>query len=290
MSSLDSSAADTTFGDKKMRLIFGGIVLVMAASAAATDAPVVGTVHNTRDNGWLTYECGAVEDERLNCTLTQLSVRKKLNPSEIEAKYQAALKQLETEKNEPEMKELCVMYAGMLDLLNGGSGEVLPPEFNGAEMKEAFKGSNAMQRRDMGQQFSAALETCRTKNMDGMRRMIRLGLEKDTRTCLVSTNRFEQSFRPVKDNGGKLLSWTIADTSPQGDCGFVQMSRFIPEKTEPGRTQYLWKYVAKRATSNPEGQTMLGISCKGWEEVETVYDWLSKEIPLQCDYIEHSVF
>jgi hypothetical protein len=35
---------------------------------------------------------------------------------------------------------------------------------------------------------------------------------------------------------------------------------------------------------------MLGISCKGWEEVETVYDWLSKEIPLQCDYIEHSIF
>ncbi|HEY5972275.1 MAG TPA: hypothetical protein VIT22_09945 [Pseudoxanthomonas sp.] len=255
----------------------------------ATDAPVIATVHNTRDNGWLTYECSPVEDERLACTMTQVSVRKKLKPLEVELKYQSAIKRLEAEKNDPEMKELCTLSGGMLALLQGGSGKGLPPDFDVPALKEMFKGLNTMQRRDMEQQYSAAMETCRTKNMDGMRRMIRLGIEKDTRTCLVSTNRFEQTYRPILGSDGKLLSWTVADTTPQGDCGFVQMSRFIPEPTQHGRMTLLWKYIAKRATSNPEGENLLG-SCKEWEEVETVYDWQDKEIPLQCDYIEHSIF
>lgn len=268
-----------------MRLAIGGMLLAVTASAMATDAPVVGTVHNTRDNGWLTYECSPVEDERLTCTMTQVMVRKKLQASEVEAKYAAAIKQLEAEKDDSAMQEICTWAGGIVDLLQGGEGKGLPPE-----AKHTFQKFNAMQRRDMEQQYSAMLETCRTKDTDGMRRFLRLGLEKDTRTCDVATNRFEQTFRPVQDSGGKLLSWTVADTGPQGDCGFVQMSRFIPESTDSGRTTLLWKYVAKRATSNPEGENLLGISCKGWEEVETVYDWQSKEIPLQCDYIEHSIF
>lgn len=273
-----------------MRLLIGGMMLAAMASASAADAPIISTVHNTRDNGWLTYECSPVEDERLTCTMTQVSVRKKLNPAEVERKYQADVKQWDKEKNDPAMKEMCVLSAGIIELLQGGSGKDLPPEFGVPELQGMVKGLNAMQRRDMEQQHSAVLETCRTKNADGLHRMLRLALEKDARTCLVSTNRFEQTFRPIRNSDGKLLSWTIADTQPQGEFGFIQMSRFIPESDQPGRMTLLWKYVAKRATSNPEGVTMMDISCKGWEETETVYDWQKKEIPLQCDYIEHSLF
>jgi hypothetical protein len=245
-----------------MRLVIGGMLLAITATAMALDAPVAGTVHNTRDNGWLSYECTPVEHERLTCTLTQVSVRKKLLPSEVEAKYQSQTKQLDSEKNDLEMKELCALSSAMIDLLQGGSGKGLPTEVDVPALKEKFKGLNDMQRTDIEQEYSAAMETCRTKNMDGMKRMVRLGLEKDTRTCLVSTNRFEQTFRPIHGNDGKLLSWAVADTNPQGDCGFVQMSRFIPEYTKAGDTVFLWKYLAKRATSNPEGKRCSGFHAK----------------------------
>lgn len=211
-------------------------------------------------------------------------VRKKLNQSDIEAKYQETIKGLENQQYDASMKELCTIAAGAMELMQGGSGAGLTPE-----MKHAFQSFNAMQRRDMEQQFSALLETCRTKSLDGLRRFLRLALEKDARTCLVSTNRFEQTFRPVKDYEGKLISWTVADTLPQGDCGFVQMSRFVPDDNKPlGGRILLWKYIGKRATSNPEGKTLTGMSCREWDESETVYSWQSKEIALQCDYIEHS--
>ena len=267
-----------------MRYIFGAMMLVAAAGVSAVDVPMIGTVHNTKDRGWISYECGDIEDDHLTCTLTQVMVRKKLNQSELEAKYQETIKGLETQQNDPSMKELCTMAAGAMDLMQGGSGAGLPPEMN-----QAFQGFNAMQRRDMEQQFSALLETCRTRSLEGLRRFLRLAVEKDARTCLVSTNRFEQTFRPVKDYEGKLISWTVANTLPQGDCGFVQMSRFVPDDNKPlaGKI-YLWKYIGKRATSNPEGKTLIGTSCREWDESETVYSWQPKEIPLQCDYIEHS--
>lgn len=266
-----------------MRYVFGSLLLAATAGAVAMDAPKYGTVHNTRDKGWITYECGDVEDERLTCTLTQVMVRKKLKPAELEAKYQEAIRGIDDQKNDPALKELCTMAAGAVDLMQGGPGKGLPPE-----AKQTFQGFNAMQRRDLEQQFSAVLDSCRTKDMDGMRRFFRLGLEKDLRTCLVSTNRFVQTFRPVRDYDGKLTSWTVADTSPQGDCGFVQMSRFVSDDKPLTGKVWLWKYIGKRATSNPEGQTILGTSCKEWDESETVYGWQQKEIPLQCDYIEHS--
>lgn len=79
-----------------MRKVLGGAMLVAAVSASATDAPLsIGTVHNTKDNGWLTYECDPVETDRLTCAMTQVMVRKKLTQSELEARYKEAIKGLQ---------------------------------------------------------------------------------------------------------------------------------------------------------------------------------------------------
>jgi len=265
-----------------MRFVLGGLMLAATVSAMAAEAPAIGTVHNTKDNGWLSYECEPAEDDRLRCEITQVMIRKKLKPEDLEAKYLEAIKGLEAETKDKE--EHCKFAAGIVDLLRGGPGNNLPPD-----AKQSLEKLNTMQRRDMEQQFSALLESCRSKNLDGMRRFIHLGLETDTRTCLVSTNRFEQTFRPVRDGDGKLLSWSVADTAPQGDCGFVQMSRFRPADPNGKADTYLWQYIAKRATSNPEGSFLLG-SCKDFDESETLYDWRAKTVALQCDYIEHSVY
>jgi len=279
-----------------MRYLISGLMLAVSFGALATDAPLsFGTVHNTKDNGWLTYECDPVEGDRLSCTMTQVMIRKKLSPSEVEAKYREAVKNwpealAKEYRTTPdrimdvkEMKELCSMANAYVGLLRGTSdGKGLP-----AETVAAARTQTAIQRRDNEQQFSAILDSCTSKNLDGMKRSTHLALERDARTCTVSTNRFEQTFRPIRDMDGKLLSWTYADTTPQGECGVIQMSRFRPADPNGKTDTIFWQYVAKRATSNPDGKFFLA-SCKDLDESETLYDWRSKEIAMQCDYIEYS--
>lgn len=279
-----------------MRYLLGSMMLAAATGALATDAPLsVGTVHNTRDNGWISYECDPVEDDRLTCVMTQVMIRKKLSPSQVEAKYQEAVrgwpealaKEYKTAPDRimdgKEMKELCSMASAYVGLLRGsGNGAGLPPE-----AVASVRTQSAIQKRDNEQQFGAILDSCASKNLDGMRRSTRLALERDARTCTVSTNRFQQTFRPVRNLDGKLTSWTFADTTPQGECGVVQMSRFRPADPDGKTDTIFWQYVAKKAIANPDGSFFLA-SCKDLDESETLYDWRSKEIALQCDYIEYS--
>lgn len=279
-----------------MQKILASSLLLATFSAAAIEAPSNGTVHNTRDRGWLSYDCGPVIHDRITCSMIQVLIRKKLLPADVDAKYQEQIKgwpeTLAAESNttpdklmdsEP-MRELCSMSAAYIRLLRGtGDGAGLPKE-----AIATIRSQNALQRRDNEQHFRAILESCQSRNIDGLKRATRIALERDARTCLVATNPFEQTFRPVRDPDGKLLSWSIADTRPQGDCGFVHISRFIPEKSSSGSDFLFWNYVGKRATSNPEAKTVFDISCKDWDESETVYEWKSKEIALQCDYIEYS--
>lgn len=98
------------------------------------------------------------------------------------------------------------------------------------------------------------VESCQSGNLEGLKRSTRLALEQEARTCLITTNRFQQTFRANRDAQGKLLSWTVADTTPKGECGFVQMSRFVPADPDGSTNTLFWNYVGKRATSNPEGK------------------------------------
>lgn len=276
--------------------LVGGALLAAALGVSATDAPVIGAVHNTKDNGWLSYECGGVDNDRLTCTMTQVAIRRTLEPAEVEAKYQEAVKgwpdSLAKEmKTTPaklmdgkDMRELCTTASAYVGLVRGtGDGSGLEPD-----VIAHVRSQSAIEGRDIEQQFAAILDGCTSGNLDGLKRSTRLSLERDSRTCKVSTNRFEQTFRSVRDANGKLLSWAVADTTPQGDCGFVQMSRFLPADVNGTPSTVFWQYVGKRATANPESKTAWGGSCKDWDERETLYDWKPQAIVLQCDYIEYS--
>lgn len=72
----------------------------------------------------------------------------------------------------------------------------------------------------------------------------------------------------------------------------VQLSRFTPERSDVGNYTF-WKYTAKKAVTNPQAIAFPGVGknvlCKELDEAEYLYDWRSKQQPLQCDYIEFSV-
>lgn len=278
-----------------MRALIIGLVLVVAGAAMASEAPGLGTVHNTKDKGWLTYVCEEVGAESLTCDMTQVMIRKKLDPANVQAKYQEAVQNwpavLLQEYNassvaelmaSKQMRELCEQSTTYLGALHGGDGSRLPPE-----ARSGLARMSPLQRRDAEQQFGAIVESCNFKTLDGLKRSARLALERDARTCTVSTNAFKQTFRPVRNSDGKLLSWNYADATPQGECGMIQLSRFRPADPDGKTDTIFWQYIAKRATSNPEGSHWLA-SCKDFDESETLYDWRSSEIALQCDYIEYS--
>jgi hypothetical protein len=110
--------------------------------------------------------------------------------------------------------------------------------------------------------------------------MIRFSHQRDTRTCLASSNRFIQRFRRVTGSD----SWVVTDT-PTGPCGTVNASRF--EKDKSVRLDF-WRYYAKKVITNPQGEFLPGTSCTKLDQDEYFYDWRSKDWQLGCDYIEFS--
>ena len=115
----------------------GLAALASVASAFAADTPTLGVVHNTKENGWLNYECNRTSEDLLTCDITQIMIRKKLKQSELDAKYQDAIKGLDAKRDDPSMKEFCAVASGAIDLMHGGPGTALPPD-----AKVAFQGLN----------------------------------------------------------------------------------------------------------------------------------------------------
>ena len=110
----------------------------------------------------------------------------------------------------------------------------------------------------------------RTKNEDDFVNIFRVSHDKDVRTCKMAALSFHQSFRRIAGTGNEPTPW-IAQGQPEGECAIVQLSRFVPEKPK-GTQSTFWKYVARKAITNPDGNLLLGSKCVGFDEGEYLYD------------------
>lgn len=137
-------------------------------------------------------------------------------------------------------------------------------------------------RKDALAMSTVLTEACATHSIGAVQHFAELGIEQKQRTCEILTNPYTQTFRSHFNADGSFASWNFADTTPQGDCGFINLSRFVPE---PGDKPYFWQYYARRVTSNRQATNVLG-KCSDFEERETLHDWKAQTIFLQCDYIE----
>jgi hypothetical protein len=77
----------------------------------------------------------------------------------------------------------------------------------------------------------------------------------------------------------------VAESTPQGVCGAVDLSRFEPEKS--GNLVF-WKFATRKAISNPNA-SFLGLQCKDLEQSEYLWDWRSVQNGISCDFVEFSV-
>lgn len=252
----------------------GGTLMLGAMSVQAADAPTSGLLYNTSESHSMVYRCRLDQSTSLECEFTQTAVRKKAKPAELGQKLKQAREEFRGATEIPE--EQCPEWKEVVDVLEGRKK---PPR--SARLNEM----PTIQRKEVLAMTKAFSEFCTTKSVESFLKVVRLGHEKDVRTCLVSAHVFKQSFRFVQDDLSGKGSW-VARGSPDGPCGIVELSRFEPES--PKGKLVFWNYIARKAVTNPEGSFAPGVSCKGLDESGYLYGWKSKEHALGCDYIEFS--
>lgn len=259
-------------------VVAGGILLLSAARALSDDAPSSGIVYNTKETNSLVYFCEKNRDNFLDCEFTQARVRKEAKPEDLKTRLDEARKAFLTSKELT--PESCKEQKDFVEVLQGRK------KAPNKEQQDYLKNISDMERKDVLKIMDAITTACKSKTEESYLNVVRIGFEKDARTCVVSSINYKQSFRLVLDPVSGARSW-VAKGDPTGACGIVQLSRFEPEKMKDSKLEF-WKYIAKKAVTNRQGLLMPGMACKDLDEDEYIFDWRSKEHALGCDYIKFS--
>lgn len=286
-----------------MRKISSKLVVAMIGTLAlnvlAAEMPRFGMVYNTKEASSLAYGCKKINDALIECEFSQTSIRKKANVEDLNAKLDEAKARFPKEKSElkesdklspipegaveipiekPDM-EMCKKENGLIDIVRGK--KKAPTK----EGQEHFESMSETEKKDLAKLLDAVENYCNNTNIESYLNLVRVTHERETRVCFASSHTFKQSFRLVQDDASGAYAWVVKD-EPSGPCGIVQLSRFEPYKPK-GSTITFWKYTAKKAVTNKQGSDWL-VACKDMDENEYLYDWMSKERMVGCDYIEFS--
>ncbi len=256
-----------------LSILCTGLSSAMAADPFA-DQPTSGMAYNTKELSALIYECGAVKDDRMSCKFNQIAVRRKMVAADQLKQRQALDKDLKTLTISAEMcKE---------------GKEQLNAFTQTASIEELARFKDPRDRAWALKYLKALERACLTGDKAELRTVLIESIEREARTCRVSGNLFEQSFKRVSDPSAKTFTWVV-DASPEGVCGIVQLSRFEPQKSSSFTT---WNYVARKAITNPTAESFPGVKCSELDESTYVYSWMLGDGPTwaDCDQVEFSMF
>jgi hypothetical protein len=238
-------------------------------------------LYNTSEWHSLTYEC-SLSGANLDCSFTQVTVRSKAKPQELNealSKARAAFKSFkENAANE------CKGVGQVYEAITSGRA---PPGADPQKFADGMSKMHSMQKADTTNMLQRLHEVCQNPTEAKFLDFTRFNHEKETRTCKVSTNTYKQRFRKVGEDG----PWVVVD-SPNGTCGVVNVSRFEQSPSLSGNDTTsglrFWTYYAKKVVTNKRGEAFPGLSCSGLDEAEYLYDWKTNETYANCDYIEFS--
>ena len=253
--------------------------------------PSSGLIYNQRESNSLVYGCEpSIAEKTLHCDFTQVRVVHKTERSKIPKILADAMRDYEGAKKELKSKpQACDEADFFISAFKTRKPIDRPNEFvsDPAEFNANMENMTPLQVDDILASFNALKEFCVTRTKEAYERFVRIDIDKSARTCQVSSNKFEQTFVYVSSTEDSPGSWVVKSGDPGGPCGFVQLSRFViaPDR---GSLEFLWNYVARRATTNPEGTHILGSKCSDFDQETYVFDWKPRELPMQCDYIEFS--
>lgn len=253
-------------------LIFTTFILASSArvNAAQLEYPTTGLVHSTTENSSISYEC-SLNRETLNCKFVQTFVHFQLTESDAAKKRVDRLKGFD--KAVADSKECSELGSTLTKIRNKSvpGFESLPkPEFT--HMMTGLNKWNTFCEHRTRENYAAAVDN----DLDG-----------EIHTCRVGSNPFEQSFHKKTDSKGNPV-W-IVDSQASGNCGVVRLDRFEIAPDTLKDKFHFWRYISKKAVTNPSGDGAL-LQCKDLDEGTYIYDWKSRQHFMGCNIVEFSVF
>ena len=257
----------------KKTFLLPSVIAIISFGVFADDNPGSGIAYNTKEMSSIIYRCNVSGSTTIDCDFVQTRVMPAFDYKKLDDELNKAREIFKTEggfkkKDCDELKH----FVGVLDRReepkDGERFDLMSPE----------------ERHDKLVSWNSGLEFCNNPTEENFLKISRLHYDRLAKTCRASPYTFKQSYHLMPETG----AW-IADSKPVGDCGLVDLSRFEPEKI-PGSDYTVWKFITKKAISNPKGTIFLGQSCGGLDQTEYVYDWRGKTWPQRCNYIEFSVF
>lgn len=255
----------------KVAILLGAITagVTMPAAAQSQEFPSTGMVYNTIDANALVHRCNLTDQLTMDCEFTQTSIRRKLTAEEATKKLAQAKAEF-TAKPSTMSQADCAQCETMALVLQG---KKTTPNMQALSQLTGRTKADVLL---IASQFAAF---CREPSLDNWMRIISSGVDKDKRTCTISSYTFNQKFRRSDTN-----TWTVI-SQPTGPCGVVQLDRFESEKATQGMS--FWNYFARKAITNPNAN--LGtLTCKMLDEKEYKYQWQKRDPDFSCDYVEFS--
>jgi len=277
-----------------MRSLLACLFGLAASTALAADYPATGMLYNQQEDSSLTYNCALqAGQQRLRCEFIQTAIRKKAKAADLGKKLDEARKNYPGAVKEFSDPKECNMVGAWLGMATGQISIDAALARNPGIATDAAKFKEGMIRLQEDAKanpsvldtFRALAGMCDHPTEENFLKITKADHDKSLRTCQVSSNPYAQEFVWVSDfgNGG---AWVVS-SQPEGPCGVVQLSRF--EKDRSDTSGLFWRYIARKAATNPSGTVLPGLSCSAVDQAEYVYDWKkTRSDHLQCEFVEFS--
>ena len=255
---------------KGVRKVIKSLVLVFffLCGAQANGQPVSGTLIGEKDTDILYYECGPVQNGRISCDFVQILLQKKSTDADW-AETVSSLKDMLADKD---AGQLCETFLPISDFLRTGKMAPMP----GARASDI----EALQDQITGDlDYFRAVATagtvfCQERTEEHLKALFYLFHQRGSETCTPLVNRFSQTFVQVSD-----LLWAV-ESSPSGECGVVDTSRF----STSGDATSLWDYISSKVVLNKNGN--INGLCSSLDETEQPYKLNLKPKKKGCQFIE----
>lgn len=253
-----------------LSIVLSAVAIAAIAAQSWEVTPLNGMVYHTTERSALTYDCSPLPNQELRCKFNQTAVRKKLTPDKVEerlAELEESLREIGPASEECKDAQAFVEEAG-----------------NAANK---IKDVDARDRELVTIYLRGIEKACSSGDKADLRTALRTTVERDLRTCMVSSYQFEQTFKRVDGLPTNQTTW-VTTGAPSGECGIVQLSRF---ERDGDATFVWWNYVARKAITNPRGEIPLLGSCSLLDEETYTYSWRSGDAYsrwAECDQIEFS--
>ncbi len=244
-------------------LAIGVAGILSCGCALAQEKPLGGAVYNLKLNEQISFSCRIVTETSIECDFTSAKVSPAIPPGKLDERMREALKGIDEPGAVEEFgKESCKALARLQDS-------------SSTEDAESFNDLPASDREDI---LSAIKNVCEKHDTKSVTDFIALGLDKESKTCLISTWRWQAHFAKSDKR-----TWVRTDKdSPTADgCAGIYLDRF--EMSENGS---FWNLTRREIASNPNGTFTTGQKCSEvYTGIETEYRWQGSDLPAKCDYI-----